>query len=123
MTVAEGCLLFAALMPIIAVGLAKAQPGYDNANPRAFLSTLTGWRARAVALQVNCFEALPLITAGILLAQWHRVPQARIDAFALAYVLTRLAYAGAYLAGRATLRSILWTAATAIAVGLFLLQP
>lgn len=118
MTVAETCLLVALMMPYVAVGLAKADPHYDNAQPRAWLATRSGWRARAVALQANCFEALPLFVAAVLVAEFHHLAQATTNGLAVLFVLLRLGYALAYLANRPTSRSVLWTLAAATAVGL-----
>lgn len=125
MTIAEACILVACLLPFACTLLAKSQGlgagkgGFDNHHPRAWLAQLQGWPARANAAQLNSFEALPIFIAGVLVAQRLAAPQGWVDALALAFVLLRLGYIGAYLADWASLRSVLWAAALACCVALF----
>ena len=50
MTIALWMILIAALLPYLTVGIAKFSGGdYDNATPRVWSATLSGWRARAYA--------------------------------------------------------------------------
>jgi uncharacterized MAPEG superfamily protein len=127
-TIAEACILVSCLLPIVCAGIAKSkgfgtprrQGGFDNHNPRQWLAGLQGWQARAHAAQQNSFEALPLFIAGVLVAErLGAAGQARIDALALLFVAARLGYIAAYLADRATLRTILWTVALGACVALF----
>ncbi|MDL5032299.1 MAPEG family protein [Pelomonas sp. APW6] len=130
MTLANTCLIVAALLPIVCAGLAKSKGfgkrrrdgGYDNHNPRGWLSTLQGWQARANAAQANSFEALPLFIAGVLAAQQMQAPQDRIDLLAASFIGIRLVYIAVYLADLATLRSIVWAAGLACSIGLFFLR-
>ena len=54
-TISFGCVLVMALLPVVCAGLAKSgmmgkprkDGGYDNDNPRQWLSSQTDWRARA----------------------------------------------------------------------------
>ena len=119
MTTAYWCVLAAALLPYITVGPAKAVKGFDNRAPRDWEAKLTGWRARAFWAHLNGFEAFPPFAAGVIVAQLAGAPQARIDLLALAFVASRIAYAGMYYAGRATARSIVWTIGMACVIGLF----
>lgn len=127
MTIAEGCILIACVLPIACAGIAKwkgfGKPrrdgGFDNRNPRQWLAQLQGWQARANAAQANSFEALPLFIAGVLVAERMQGSQALIDGLALAFVAARVGYIGAYLADRATLRSALWVAGFACCVAMF----
>lgn len=128
MTTAEACILVSCLLPIVCAGIAKSkgfgtprrQGGFDNHNPRQWLASLQGWQARAHAAQQNSFEALPLFIAGVLVAErLGAAGQARIDALALLFVAARLGYIAAYLADRATLRTILWIVALGACVALF----
>ena len=117
-TIAHGCMLVAALLPIVCAGIAKwgafGKPlrsgGYDNDNPRAWLASQSQWRARANAAQANSFEALPFFLAAVIVAQQLAVPQFRLDALALAFVALRLAYIVSYVAGWSSARSIIWVA-------------
>ena len=128
MTIADACILVACLLPIVCCGLAKskglAKPrrvgGFDNHNPRQWLANLQGWQARANAAQHNSFEALPIFIAGVLIAErLQPALQSRIDALALLFVVARLGYIAAYVADRATLRSMLWTVGLGASLALF----
>lgn len=127
MTIAEACILVACILPIACAGIAKSKGlgkprrdgGFDNRNPRQWLANLQGWQARANAAQANCFEALPIFIAGVLVAERMNASQALIDGLALAVVAARVGYIGAYLADRANLRSALWFVGFACCVGLF----
>jgi uncharacterized MAPEG superfamily protein len=129
MTIAQWCVLAACLMPILTVGLAKGslarisrkQGGYDNFNPREWEAKLEGWRARAHAAQLNGYEALPLFIAGVLFAQIGGAEQSRIDLLAMAFIAARLLYTWAYLANRATLRSLIWSIGLALSIALLAL--
>ena len=77
MTISETIILVACLLPIACAGLAKSRGfgkprragGYDNHDPRQWLKGLQGWQARANAAQQNSFEALPVLIAGVLIAE------------------------------------------------------
>ena len=115
------CVLIAALMPIVCVGLAKSkgfgipvdQGGYDNGAPRQWLASQTGWRARANAAQSNCFEAFPFFLGALALAQQAGAPVGRLEFLAMAYVALRIIYVGLYLTDRASARSLVWVLALA----------
>lgn len=129
MTLADTCLLVACLLPIACAGLAKSrgfgkprrEGGFDNHQPRQWLAQLQGWQARAHAAQLNSFEALPVFIAGVLVAQRLNAAQATVDGLALAFIVLRIGYIGAYLADRANLRSVLWLLALLCCVALFFL--
>ena len=130
MTIADSCLLVACLLPIACAGIAKwpgygrtrHEGGFDNNNPRQWLAGLQGFQARANAAQMNSFEALPVFIAGVLVAEHLRASQPVIDALALAFVAARVGYIGAYLADRASLRSLLWSTGLACCVAMFFLN-
>lgn len=107
------------MLPYVWVILAKAAPGFDNHAPRAFLENVSGWRQRALWAQYNAFEALPIFIAAVLIAHQVGVPQARVDTLAVAFVGFRIAHGVAYLMDWATARSLVWAAAFACAVALF----
>lgn len=119
MTVANWCVLVAALLPYAFTGLAKSRADFDNARPREWLAAVPGWRQRAHWAQLNSFEAFPPFAAGVIIAQQAGAGQAAVDALALAFVALRGVYGGLYIADRPTARSLAWTAATACTVGLF----
>lgn len=115
-TVAYGCVLVAALLPIGCAGLAKwgafkmprKDGGYDNHNPRAWLASQTDWRARANAAQANSFEALPFFIGAVIIAHQLHAAQTLLDTLAFLFVFTRLIYIFMYVANMATPRSLAW---------------
>jgi len=127
MTIAGYCILAACLLPFACTLLAKSRGlgkprrdgGYDNRNPREWLAHLQGWQARANAAQQNSFEALPIFIAGVLVAQQMQAPQGWVDGLALLFVAARIAYIGAYVGDRATLRSLLWGVGLVASIALF----
>jgi uncharacterized MAPEG superfamily protein len=127
MTIANTCVLIAAVLPIVTMGLAKAstrgmsrkEGGYDNNNPREWASHLQGWRARAAAAQSNGFEALPLFIFAVLAAQMAGLPQARTDMLALSYIGIRVLYTAIYLANVGALRSLVWAVGYGVTIAIF----
>ena len=125
-TVAHWCVLVMALVPVVCAGIAKSgmmstprrDGGYDNDNPRSWLSRQTDWRARANSAQANTFEALPFFFAAVIIAHQLQAPQWRIDLLALAFVGLRLAYVAAYVRNMANLRSAVWVMACLVNVAL-----
>jgi uncharacterized MAPEG superfamily protein len=122
MNIAHLMVLIAALLPYLTVGGAKAQPNYDNSQPRSSLATLAGWRARANWAHQNHFEAFAPFAAAVILAELAHAPQGRIDALAVAFIVIRLAYTAAYLGNAASVRSLIWMAGLACVVWLFVLS-
>lgn len=127
MTVANYCMIVAALLPVVCAALAKSRGygkrrrdgGFDNHDPRSWLSRQTGWQARANAAQANGFEALPLFFAGVLAAQQMHLDQGRIDLLAVAFIVLRVLFIGLYLADLAALRSLVWALGVATSIALF----
>lgn len=124
MTTAYWCVLVAGLMPFLFTGIAKVSGrGFDNRDPRAWQARLSGMPQRAHAAHLNSFEALPLFAAAVIIAHLGGAEQARIDGLALAFIALRLGFGVCYIAGWATLRSLVWAAALACCVGLFFIVP
>jgi uncharacterized MAPEG superfamily protein len=117
------CLLIGGLLPYAAVGLAKFSPGsgYDNARPRETEAEMTGFRARAVSAHHNSFEAFLLFAPAVLAAGQLGFAGPRLDQLAISWVVLRLVYLAVYCLGWARLRSVVWTAATAVTVAIFTL--
>lgn len=126
-TLALWCVFAAALLPILAAGLAKAgqfgkprrEGGYDNANPRAWLARQKDWRARANAAQANSFEAFPFFATAVIVAHLLDAHQGRLDLLAFTFVVLRILYVMVYVSGMATLRSLVWGLAFAVNVAIF----
>lgn len=125
-SLAYWCVLVAALLPIVCTGIAKwgmfgkarRDGGYDNANPRAWLSSQTEWRARANAAQANSFEALPFFIGAIVIAHQLGAHQGRLDILAFIYIVLRMVYIMLYVADMATARTLVWTSAFAVNVAI-----
>ncbi len=119
MTIAFWCILAAALLPYVSIGIAKYQRGYNNRSPREWEARLEGWRKRATHAHQNHFEAFAPFAAAVIVAHLARAPQGTIDLLAIAFVAVRVAYTAAYLADKPALRSLIWLAGLACVIGLF----
>ena len=108
-------LLIAALLPIVATGIAKAgDKSFDHNNPRAWMTTLSGYRARASAAQANIFEGLPFFFAAVLFAVFNQVDLQSLRNLMLLWIGLRLAYIACYIANKGMLRSIVWGGCLAV---------
>lgn len=124
--IAHWCVLVASLLPVVCAGIAKFgmfgmsrhAGGYDNADPRAWLSRQTDWRARANAAQANSFEALPFFIGAVVIAWQLGADTVLVDRLAVAFVLLRGVYIGLYVANLATLRTLVWTAALLVNIAI-----
>jgi uncharacterized MAPEG superfamily protein len=112
MTIIIICLFIATLMPMIAkapLALAMNKAGgYDNRNPREQQNSLSGFGARAKAAHENCFEALIMFTPGALAVLITNNAGQLAEYFAIAFVVSRLAYLLAYYLDKHVLRSAFW---------------
>jgi uncharacterized MAPEG superfamily protein len=128
-TIAYWCVLVMALLPIVCAGLSKSSGfgkrrrdgGYDNADPRAWLTKQDGFSARANAAQANTFEALPFFFAAVIIAHQLGAYQLRLDVLAMAFVVLRILYVMMYLAGMASMRSGIWVTAFAVNIAILFL--
>jgi uncharacterized MAPEG superfamily protein len=114
--------LIAALLPYVFIGFAKWGPHYRNAEPRD-LSQYEGFRRRAHDAHLNAFEALPFFVAAVVLAiQFGGAGGITLNALAALWVLLRIGHGAAYLADKATARSVIWVGAFVVNIAIFL-QP
>ncbi|MBP6754180.1 MAG: MAPEG family protein [Alicycliphilus sp.] len=122
-TLAYGCVLVAALLPMFCALLAKAgaMPRGGNRDPRAWLAAQSGWRARANAAQANGFEGLPFFIGAVIIAHQLGAPQARLDLLACAFIVLRLAYIALYVSDKAMARSLVWGLGLAVNIAILLL--
>ena len=122
-TLAYGCVLVAALLPMFCALLAKAgaMPRGGNRAPRAWLAAQSGWRARANAAQANGFEGLPFFIGAVIIAHQLGAPQARLDQLACAFIVLRLAYIALYVGDKAMARSLVWGLGLAVNIAILLL--
>ena len=125
-TAAYWCLFIAALLPLGCAALSRAgkfgvsrrEGGYDHENPRGWLARQKDWRARANAAQANSFEAMPFFMAAVIIAHQLGAHQGLLDILAFLWVVLRILYAMMYVAGLAKVRSIVWTIALVINIGI-----
>lgn len=125
-TVAYWCVLVAALLPIVCAAIAKSgmfgkprrDGGFDNDNPRAWLARQSDWRGRANAAQANSFEALPFFIGAVIIAHQLGAHQGRLDVLAFIYIVLRMLFIMMYVAGLSTVRSLVWTLAFAVNIGI-----
>ncbi|MBG9387174.1 MAPEG family protein [Caenimonas sp. DR4.4] len=102
-------------------GKPRREGGFDNHDPRAWLSRLTDWQARANAAQANSFEALPFFIGAVIIAHQLAAQQAVLDILALLFVTLRVIYIAMYVAGLPTVRSAIWALALLVNVGILFL--
>lgn len=123
MTVGLWCIFIAMLLPIIFAGIAKSGMSFkDNANPRDFKSTLTGWRQRAYWAELNSYEGFPAYAVAVLVAHIAKAPQDWINALAVGYILSRIIYGACYINDKATARSIAWMLGMLCVFGLYIIS-
>ena len=60
-----------------------------------------------------------MFIAGVLVAERLNAPQATVNGLAIAFVLLRVGFIGAYVADKANLRSVLWVLALGCSVAQF----
>jgi uncharacterized MAPEG superfamily protein len=121
MTIALWCVLIAAILPLVSVGVAKATGGrYDNRDPRGQAQGYTGLAKRAYAAQQNAFEAFPFFAAAVLVAEVKGGPASAVSLLAIAFVVLRAGYLAFYLTDKPTQRSVVWALAYFACAGIFI---
>ncbi len=124
MTTAYWCVLVAALLPFLFTLIAKLSGSrFDNRDPRAWQSRLSGMPARAHAAHLNSFEAFPLFAAAVIIAHSVGSDQARTDGLAMAFIALRLGFGICYIADWDKLRSVLWFGALLCCIAMFFGAP
>ena len=121
MTIANTCVLVAALLPAKASSstVKPRDGGYDNNRPREWMNTLQGWKARAAAAHTNGYEILALFVFAVLAAQQAGLDQTRTDHLALAFIAARVVYTALYLANVGALRTLVWVVGVGILIAMF----
>lgn len=123
MTIAEWCLFGAVILYLLSLAPAKAlgSRDFDNAKPRDPAFYADPVRGRMLGAHINGIESFPFFAVAVLLAEFRSAPQDWIDGLALAFLVTRILFVIAYVADRATPRTMLWNAAFAFNIGIFFL--
>jgi uncharacterized MAPEG superfamily protein len=123
MTIAEWMLLAAVLIYLLTLAPFKplGRREFDNAKPRDPEFYANPLRARALGAHLNGIETFPFFAVAVLLAEFRAAPQYLINELAVAFILLRLLFVGAYLLDYPTVRTLLWNAGLAANVAIFLL--
>lgn len=120
-SIAYICVMVASILPYIWVAIAKFGSNYDNRQPRAQASGLTGWRARANWAQLNAFEALAPFSIAIVLARIEGAPAHDVAIWAVLFLAFRVVHGLLYIYDKATLRSLAWFGGVVCVTRIFLL--
>lgn len=103
------CLLLAAFLPYICSVIAKSRMSLiENHQPRVHVAQLSGFRARANWAHENGYEAFPFFASAVIAAHVTQVSAETITAWAVAFIVCRIVYIGAYLLDRPYIRSAFW---------------
>jgi len=126
MTIPILCVFIAFLLNLVSKGpvalaMAKQDGGYDNSAPRDQQARLEGWGRRAVAAQLNGFEAFPPFAIAVVLAIFTGSDPVWTARLAVLFIIARALYLPLYVLNLDLLRSAVWTVGLASTIGLFLL--
>jgi uncharacterized MAPEG superfamily protein len=94
---------------IVGAEMKKLAGGYDNGDPRGQQAKLEGRGKRALGAHQNGFEAFAPFAIGVLCCAQVG---ANLDIVAIAcvvFIVARIAYIAAYIAGTSVVRSGMWT--------------
>lgn len=121
MTVAEWMIFATIILYLLTVAPVKAfgYRTFDNSNPRDPGFYKPGIAFRALGAHINGIETFPFYAVAILLAEFRHSPQYWIDGLAVAFVMVRLLFVGAYLGNWPTTRTLLWNLGFAINAAIF----
>ncbi len=113
--------ILAGLLPIACAGLAKwGFKDYNNREPRTWLASQEGWRARANAAQQNSFEIFPFFATSVVFAILADIEISRISPFCWFFLVTRVIYIYCYVTDKALMRTFVWLLGLGVIVKLFL---
>ena len=123
MTLAEWCVLAAVLIYLLTIAPFKTvgHPQFDNQNPRDPRFYQPPLRARALGAHINGIETFPFFAFAVLLAEFRQAPQSTLDMLAVLFVVLRLAFVAAYLAGWGWTRTAIWNLGFLANLAIFLL--
>ncbi len=105
----------------VARAQARCPEGYDNLNPRAQQAQLDERGARARAAHANAFESFAPFAAAVIIAHLGKADPQLTTVFALIHVGARAVYPFLYIAGKGSLRSLIWMIGFAATGALFTL--
>jgi uncharacterized MAPEG superfamily protein len=112
MSIAYWCILIAAVLPYVWIGISKSAAtgeAYDNRDPRGWVARQAHSRVqRGSAAHLNAFEAFAPFAAAVLMAQAAGVDPQRIAIAAVLFIVFRVLHGAFYIADKHALRSLSW---------------
>lgn len=121
MPLAYWCVLIAALLPYVWAKYAKTGSGSDNRHPRDDYDGLAPHKRRAYAAHQNALEAFPFFAVAVVIALTMGAPVHTVNLLAVLYIVLRIAHALLYISNRPAARSLVFAAAMALNVAIFVL--
>src|SRR5580658_2875697 len=117
MSVAFWCVLVAALLPYVPVGLASRL--LDPKMPRKGVPNLQGVASRAYGAHLNAFEAFPPFAAAVIISHLTLGANAVTNVLAILFIVVRAAHCYFYINDMPPLRSGAFFVGAIIIVALF----
>lgn len=121
MPLAYWCVLIAALLPYALAKYAKLGAPSDNRYPREDYENFPPKHRRAYAAHQNAFESFPFFAVAVVIALSLNAPIYAVNVLAVIYVLLRIAHALLYIFNQPLARSLVFAAAMAVNVAIFVL--
>ncbi len=121
MPLAYWCVLIAALMPYVLSKYSKLGVASDNRYPREDYDNLPPKNRRIYAAHQNALETFPFFAVAVVIALTQGAPVYAVNVLAVLYILLRIAHALLYIFNQSTARSVVFGAAMAVGVAIFVL--
>jgi len=121
MPIAYWCILIAALLPYVLGKYAKLGVESDNRYPREDYDNLPPRNRRAYAAHQNALETFPFFAVAVIVALTMGAPVSAVNVLAVLYIVLRIAHALLYIFNQPTARSLVFAAAMAVGVAIFVL--
>jgi len=121
MPIAYWSILIAALLPYVLGKYAKLGVESDHRYPREDYDNLPPRNRRAYAAHQNALETFPFFAVAVIVALTMGAPVSAVNVLAVLYIVLRIAHALLYIFNQPTARSLVFAAAMAVGVAIFVL--
>lgn len=121
MPIAYWCVLIAALLPFVWAKYAKTGTASDNRYPREDYEVFPPAKRRAYAAHQNAFESFPFFAVAVVAALVMGAPVSIVNILAVLFIALRIAHGLLYVYNQPRLRSLIFAAAMAVNVAIFVL--
>lgn len=121
MPLAYWCVLIAALLPYVLGKYAKSGVESDNRYPREDYDNFPPRNRRAYAAHLNALETFPFFAVAVVIALTMGAPVYMVNVLAVLYIVLRIAHALLYIFNQPAARSMVFAAAMAVSIGIFVL--